>query len=66
MTHERKGSFLEHGKVWLYRGEKEQWEEECEKMRKEVVLRKKNVGENEFYLMRLKGLSRLDKLSLAF
>lgn len=25
MTHERKRSFLEHGKMWLYRGEKEQW-----------------------------------------
>lgn len=33
-------------------------------MGKEVELRKKNVRENESYLMRLKGLSRLDKLGL--
>lgn len=30
MTHERKGNFLKHGEMWLYRGEKEQWEEEYE------------------------------------
>lgn len=29
-------------------------EEACDKMQKEVVLMKKNVGENESYLMRLK------------
>lgn len=39
MTHERKGNFLKHGEMWLYRGEKEQWEEEYEKRQKEVVLK---------------------------
>lgn len=38
MTHERKGNFLKHGEIWLYRGEKEQWEE-YEKRQKEVVLK---------------------------